>query len=159
MINMVHEGEIAPDFEALDTGLKSRKLSDYRGNVTVLAFFPGAFTSVCTKEMCTFRDSMANFNKLKAKVIGISVDAPFSLKEFATKNNLQFDLLSDGNREISEKYGVLYKNFLNINKLTASKRSVFILDKNGKIIYKWVSEDAGKEPDYKNIEEIISKSN
>ncbi len=159
MINMVNEGEIAPDFEALDTGLKSRKLSDYRGNVTVLAFFPGAFTSVCTKEMCTFRDSMANFNKLKAKVIGISVDAPFSLKEFATKNNLQFDLLSDGNREISEKYGVLYKNFLNINKLTASKRSVFILDKNGKIIYKWVSEDAGKEPDYKNIEEIISKSN
>ncbi len=159
MINMVNEGEIAPDFEALDTGLKSRKLSDYRGNVTVLAFFPGAFTSVCTKEMCTFRDSMANFNKLKAKVIGISVDAPFSLKEFATKNNLQFDLLSDGNREISEKYGVLYKNFLNINKLTASKRSVFILDKNGKIIYKWVSEDAGKEPDYKKIEEIISKSN
>ena len=159
MINMVNEGEIAPDFEALDTGLKSRKLSDYRGNVTVLAFFPGAFTSVCTKEMCTFRDSMANFNKLNAKVIGISVDAPFSLKEFATKNNLQFDLLSDGNREISEKYGVLYKNFLNINKLTASKRSVFILDKNGKIIYKWVSEDAGKEPDYKNIEEIISKSN
>ncbi|MCL4453837.1 peroxiredoxin [Ferroplasma sp.] len=156
---MVNEGEMAPDFEALDTGLKGRKLSDYKGNVTVLAFFPGAFTSVCTKEMCTFRDSMANFNKLNAKVVGISVDSPFSLKEFATKNNLQFDLLSDGNREISQKYGVLYQNFLNLNKLTASKRSVFVLDKTGKVVYRWVSEDAGKEPDYKKIEEVVSKYN
>jgi len=159
MIDMVEEGELAPDFEALDTGLKSKKLSDYKGNVTVLAFFPGAFTSVCTKEMCTFRDSMANFNKFNAKVVGISVDSPFSLKEFATKNKLQFDLLSDGNREISGKYGALYKSFLNINGLTASKRSVFVLDKTGKIVYKWVSEDAGKEPDYKKIEEVISKYN
>ena len=87
---MVNEGELAPDFEALDTGLKAKKLSDYKGHVTVLAFFPGAFTSVCTKEMCTFRDSMANFNKFNAKVVGISVDSPFSLKEFATKNNLQW---------------------------------------------------------------------
>ena len=156
---MVNEGEMAPDFEALDTGLKGRKLSDYKGNLTVLAFFPGAFTSVCTKEMCTFRDSMANFNKLNAKVVGISVDSPFSLKEFATKNNLQFDLLSDGNREISQKYGVLYQNFLNLNKLTASKRSVFVLDKTGKVVYRWVSEDAGKEPDYKKIEEVVSKYN
>ncbi|AGO60265.1 hypothetical protein FACI_IFERC00001G0285 [Ferroplasma acidarmanus Fer1] len=159
MNDMVEEGELAPDFEALDTGLKSKKLSDYKGNVTVLAFFPGAFTSVCTKEMCTFRDSMANFNKFNAKVVGISVDSPFSLKEFATKNKLQFDLLSDGNREISGKYGALYKSFLNINGLTASKRSVFVLDKTGKIVYKWVSEDAGKEPDYKKIEEVISKYN
>ncbi|MCL4311304.1 MAG: peroxiredoxin [Candidatus Thermoplasmatota archaeon] len=156
---MVNEGELAPDFEALDTGLKAKKLSDYKGHVTVLAFFPGAFTSVCTKEMCTFRDSMANFNKFNAKVVGISVDSPFSLKEFATKNNLQFDLLSDGNREISKKYGALYDNFLNINKLTASKRSVFVLEKNGKVVYKWISEDAGKEPDYKKIEDVISKYN
>jgi peroxiredoxin len=154
---MVKEGEIAPDFEALDTELKTRKLSDYKGNVTVLAFFPGAFTSVCTKEMCTFRDSMANFNKLNAKVVGISVDAPFSLKEFAKKNNLQFDLLSDGNREISKKYNVLYDNFLNIKNLTASKRSVFVIGKDGKVEYSWVSEDPGKEPDYKKIEEVISK--
>ncbi|WP_337860133.1 peroxiredoxin [Ferroplasma sp.] len=159
MINMVNEGDMAPDFEALNTELKSKKLSDYKGNVTVLAFFPGAFTSVCTKEMCTFRDSMANFNSLNAKVVGISVDAPFSLKEFAAKNNLQFELLSDGNREISEKYGVLYKNFLNINKLTASKRSVFVIGKDGKVAYKWISEDPGKEPDYKKIEEVVSKFN
>ncbi|MEM0139553.1 MAG: peroxiredoxin [Ferroplasma sp.] len=155
---MVDEGEMAPQFEALDTGLKSKKLSDYKGNVVVLAFFPGAFTSVCTKEMCAFRDSMANFNTMKAKVIGISVDSPFSLKEFATKNNLQFDLLSDGDREISKKYGSLYTNFLNL-KLSASKRSVFVIGKDGKIVYKWLSEDAGKEPDYKKIQEVVSSLN
>ncbi len=153
---MVSEGEKAPEFEALDTNLKTKKLSDYKGNVVVLAFFPGAFTSVCTKEMCTFRDSMANFNRLNAGVVGISVDSPFSLKEFASKNNLQFELLSDGDREISEKYGVLYKNFLNL-KLSASKRSVFIIGRDGKVLYKWISEDPGKEPDYKKLEEVVEK--
>ncbi|MEM0132438.1 peroxiredoxin [Acidiplasma sp.] len=156
---MVDVGEKAPDFEAPDTGLKMRKLSDFKGNTVVLAFFPGAFTSVCTKEMCTFRDSMANFNRFKAKVIGISVDSPFSLKEFAEKNKLQFDLLSDSGREISKKYEALYDSFLNIKNLSASKRSVFIIDKDGIIRYKWVSEDASKEPDYKKIEEEISKLN
>lgn len=155
---MVKEGDKAPDFELLDTDLKIRKLSDFKGNPVVLSFFPGAFTSVCTKEMCTFRDSMANFNKVNAKVLGISVDSPFSLKEFKAKNNLNFDLLSDSNREISKKYGALYDNFLNLN-LKASKRSVFVLDKDGKIVYQWISEDAGKEPDYKKIQDVISKLN
>ncbi len=104
----------------------------------------------------TFRDSMANFNRLNAGVVGISVDSPFSLKEFASKNNLQFELLSDGDREISEKYGVLYKNFLNL-KLSASKRSVFIIGRDGKVLYKWISEDPGKEPDYKKLEEVVEK--
>ena len=156
---MVEEGELAPDFEALDTGLKSKKLSDYKGNVTVLAFFPGAFTSVCTKEMCTFRDSMAKFNKLNGKVVGISVDAPFSQAEFAKVNKLEFDLLSDGDRKISTKYDVLHHDFVGAKGLTASKRSVFILDKDGTVRYKWVSEDPGKEPDYKQIEEELKKLN
>ncbi len=155
---MVKEGDKAPDFELLDTDLKKRKLSEFNGNAVVLSFFPGAFTSVCTKEMCTFRDSMANFNKVDAKVLGISVDSPFSLKEFKVKNNLNFDLLSDSNREVSKMYGALYDDFLNLN-LKASKRSVFVLDKNGKIVYEWISEDAGKEPDYKKIEGIVSGLN
>ncbi|WP_393970670.1 peroxiredoxin [Oxyplasma meridianum] len=155
----VDVGVVAPDFEALDTKLKTRKLSDYRGSNVVLAFFPGAFTSVCTKELCSFRDSMANFNKLKAKVVGISVDAPFSLAEFAKVNKLEFDLLSDGDRKISTTYGVLHHDFVGAKGLTASKRSVFILDKNGIVKYKWVSEDPGKEPNYKEIEEEIKKLN
>lgn len=73
----VNVGEKAPEFKLLDASLKEKKLSDYKGQNVVLAFFPGAFTSVCTQEMCTFRDSMASFNNLKAKVIGVSTDTPF----------------------------------------------------------------------------------
>ncbi|SMD31099.1 peroxiredoxin [Picrophilus oshimae] len=156
---MVNENEKAPDFEAPDMNLKMVRLSDFKGKNVVLAFFPGAFTSVCTKEMCTFRDSMANFNKLNATVLGISVDAPFSLAEFAKQNNLKFDLISDSTREISRKYDVLYNSFLNIKNLQASKRSVFVLDRDGTVRYKWVSEDPGREPDYKKIEEVLSSLN
>jgi peroxiredoxin len=150
-------GDKAPDFELPDYNLKMRKLSDYLGNKTVLAFFPGAFTSVCTKELCTFRDSLANLNKLNAKVVGISVDPPFSLAAFAKENRLNFDLLSDFNKETSKKYDVLHTNFANIKGLNASKRSIFILDAKGAIKYMWVSEDPGKEPDYKKVEEELSK--
>jgi peroxiredoxin len=150
-------GDLAPTFELPDYNLKMRKLSDYLGNKTVIAFFPGAFTSVCTKELCMFRDSLANFNKLNAKVIGISVDSPFSLAAFARENMLNFDLLSDFNKEVSKKYEVLHTNFTNIPGLNASKRSVFILDKKGIIKYIWISEDPTKEPDYKKIEEELSK--
>lgn len=150
-------GDLAPTFELPDYNLKMRKLSEYLGNKTVLAFFPGAFTSVCTKELCTFRDSLSNLNKLKAKVVGISVDPPFSLAAFAKENRLNFDLLSDFNKEVSKKYDVLHTNFANIHGLNASKRSIFILDEKGIIKYIWISEDPGKEPDYKKIEEELSK--
>lgn len=153
----VKVGETAPEFSALDSKLKEKKLSDYKGHKTVLAFFPGAFTSVCTKEMCTFRDSMAAFNDLDANVVGISVDSPFSLAEFAKQNNLTFDLLSDADREISKKYGALHQDFVNVKGLTASKRSVFILDKNGTVKYAWVSDDPGKEPNYEEIKAELSK--
>lgn len=155
----VNVGEKAPEFKALDSKLKEKKLSDYKGHKTVLAFFPGAFTSVCTKEMCTFRDSMSAFNDLDAKVVGISVDTPFSLAEFAAKNNLEFDLLSDADRKISSTYGALHENFVKVQGLTASKRSVFVLDKDGTVRYAWVSEDPGKEPDYETVKAELSKIN
>ena len=153
----VKVGDKAPEFKALDSSLKEKKLSDYKGHKTVLAFFPGAFTSVCTKEMCTFRDSMAAFNNLDAKVVGISVDTPFSLAEFAKKNNLSFDLLSDASHEISKTYGALHENFVNVPGLSASKRSVFLLDRDGTVKYAWVSEDPGKEPDYEAVKAELSK--
>lgn len=150
-------GDRAPEFELPDYNLKMRKLSEYLGNKTVLAFFPGAFTSVCTKELCTFRDSLANLNKLNAKVVGISVDPPFSQAAFAKENRLNFDLLSDFNKEVSKKYEVLHNDFAKIKGLQASKRSIFILDAKGIVRYMWVSEDPGKEPDYKKVEEELSK--
>lgn len=148
-------GDKAPEFETVDSSLKAKKLSDYKGNKVVLAFFPGAFTGVCTKEMCNFRDSMQNFNKLNAKVVGISVDQPFSLAQFGKENKLNFDLLSDHTREISRKYGGLHMDFAGAKQLTASKRAVYVLDKDGKIVYNWVSENPGVEPNYKEIEEAL----
>ncbi|MCL5782668.1 MAG: peroxiredoxin [Candidatus Thermoplasmatota archaeon] len=153
----VNVGEKAPDFKALDSSLKEKKLEDYKGHNTVLAFFPGAFTSVCTKEMCTFRDSLSAFNNLNAKVVGISVDSPFSLAEFGKVNRLNFDLLSDSEKQISKSYGSLYESFLDIPGLKAAKRSVFVLDKNGVVKFKWVSEDARVEPDYEAVKKEIQK--
>src|SRR3989337_4270654 len=94
----INVGEKAPDFTLPDTDRKSRRLSEFRGKKLVLAFFPGAFTSVCTKEMCTFRDSIARLSDLKAQVVGVSVNDPFSNKGFAERNLLTFLVLSDYNR-------------------------------------------------------------
>jgi len=124
------------------------------GKKTVLAFFPGAFTGVCTKEMCTFRDSMQALGELEAQVVGISVNDPFSNKAFAEANRLQFPILSDYTRETVKRYDVFHENFAGLKEYTAAKRSIFILDDKGIVRYKWISEDPGKEPNY---EEIKSK--
>jgi peroxiredoxin len=154
---VMNVGSKAPDFELVDTDLKPVRLADFLGHPTVLAFFPGAFTSVCTKELCTFRDSMAKFNRMNAKVLGISVDQPFSLSEFKKQNNLSFPLLSDFTEEVSRKFGGVHENAFKVKGLNVSKRAVFVLDKNGVVTYKWVSEDPGKEPNYKEVEEAVEK--
>ncbi len=149
-------GEKAPEFTLLDTDLKSRSLKDFlaEGKPVVILFFPGAFTSVCTRELCTFRDRMAELEKANATVVAISVDTPFSLKEFKNKYNLNFTLLSDFNKEAIKAYDVVLPELLGLKEL--AKRAVFILDKDGFIRYKWVSDDPGVEPDY---EEVIRKAN
>ncbi|MCL4345544.1 MAG: peroxiredoxin [Candidatus Thermoplasmatota archaeon] len=152
-------GDKAPEFELADTSNKMVKLSDFKGEKIVLAFFPGAFTGVCTKEMCTFRDSMAAFNDLNAKVIGISVDTPFSLKKFQDENKLAFTLLSDHSKDTIRKYDIVHSKFIGIPNLDVSKRSVFILDRTGKIAYVWVSEDPGKEPNYDEIKKKLKEMN
>ncbi|ARM76880.1 peroxiredoxin [Acidianus manzaensis] len=149
-------GENAPDFELPDTDLKKVKLSDFKGKVTVLAFYPGAFTSVCTKELCTFRDSMAKFNSINAQIIGISVDPPFSNKAFKDQNKLNFLILSDYNREVIKKYNV-YWEFPALPGYILAKRAVFVIGKDGKIKYKWVSDDPTKEPPYEEIEKIVKE--
>jgi peroxiredoxin len=152
-------GDKAPDFSLPDTSLKIRKLKDFSGKKVVLAFFPGAFTSVCTREMCTFRDSIARFNELKAEVVGISVNDPFTQKAFANDNELTFTLLSDYSREVVKLYGVAAPDSLGLKGYTTAKRSVFIIDTKGIIRYAWVSEDPRVEPNYKEIEEVLGKTN
>lgn len=154
---MVNVGDKAPDFQLLDTDLKRRSLSEIlsKGRYAVLAFFPGAFTSVCTKEMCTFRDRMARLNSLDAEVVGISVDSPFALKVFKEANLLNFTLLSDYNREVIERYNVVLPDLLGLGLKRLAKRAIFIIDPKGTVVYKWVSEDPRVEPDYEEVEKIL----
>jgi glutaredoxin-dependent peroxiredoxin len=151
----INVGNKAPEFALFDTDKKSRSLSEFHGKKVVLAFFPGAFTGVCTKEMCTFRDAMSQFNNLQAQVVGISVDSPFANKAFATQNNLQFPLLSDTTREVSKQYGGIYDDFAGIKGYSASKRAVVIVDGNGIVVYVWVSENPGVEPDYAAVTQAL----
>jgi peroxiredoxin len=149
-------GDKAPDFTLYDTEKKPRSLKEFLGKKTVLAFYPGAFTGVCTKEMCTFRDSLSRFNALNAQVVGISVDSPFANKAFATQNNLQFPLLSDFNRTALKAYGIVHEGFSGLNGYSASRRSVFILDKDGIVRYAWISDNPGVEPNYDEVTKALS---
>ncbi len=151
----LEKGKKAPDFNLYDTDRKSRSLSEFHGKNVVLAFYPGAFTGVCTKEMCALQDSMSKLNDLNAQVVGISVDSPFSNKGFAAQNKLQFPLLSDFSREVSKKYAGVYQDFAGVKGYTASKRAVYIIDPEGKIKYVWITEDPGVEPDYKEISDSL----
>lgn len=152
----VKTGEKAPDFSLYDTDKKLRSLSEFAGKNLVLIFYPGAFTGVCTKEMCTLRDSLASFNNLNAQVVGISVDSPFANKGFATQNQLAYPLLSDFTKEVSQKYCGLYDSFAGLPGYTAAKRSAFVLDAKGVVRYSWISENPGVEPNYDEIKNALS---
>ena len=157
---MVNQGEKAPTFILPDSDRKQRSLQELLKpkGATLLAFFPGAFTSVCTKEMCKLRDDLAEFNKINAQVVGIDVNDPWTNKAFAEKNGLTFPILSDYNREIVRMYNVFHNDFGNIKGYTAAKRSVFILDQNGVVTYKWVSDDPTKEPNYDELKKASAKT-
>jgi len=153
----VEVGHKPPDFHLPDQDMKQRTLSDFLGKKTVLAFFPGAFTSVCTKEMCTFRDSIQVLNSLNAQVVGISVNDPFTNKAFAEANKLQFPILSDYTRDTIRKFNVFHEDFAGLKGYVAAKRSVFVLDSNGSVRYRWVSEDPGKQPDYEEVKKVLAE--
>lgn len=148
----------APDF-TLKTknaeGLHDVKLSDQYGKKkTVLLFFPLAFTSICTDELCSVRDSMKAYEDLNAQVYAISVDSPFTQEVFAERENFNFPLLSDFNREVSKAYGVLFEELLGFKGV--SKRSAFVVDENGVIVYSESSDDPAKLPDFQAIQKALS---
>ena len=153
----VEVGQAAPDFTLFDSDRQQRALGEFKGKNVVLAFFPGAFTGVCTTEMCALRDSSAQFNDLNAQVLGISVDPIFSLKVFSEQNNLNFPLLSDYSRQVVNQYDVAIVNFAGMEGYTAAKRAVFVLDKEGAVRYKWVGETPGVEPNYDEIRQALDR--
>ncbi len=147
-------GEKMLDFQLHDQDRKQRSLQEFLGKKTVLAFFPGAFTGVCTKEMCTFRDSMQT---LLGQVVAISVNDPFSNKGFAETHHLQFPILSDYTRKTVQQLNIFHNDFAGLKGYTAAKRSIFVLDEKGVVRYMWVSEDPTKEPNYEEIKSTLSK--
>ena len=147
-------GQHAPDFNLFDTDRKEVSLSSLKGKNVVLVFFPLAFTSVCTAELCSLRDNFAVYNSLNAEVMGISVDSIFSLAKFKAEQNLNFQLLSDFNKEVSTAYGSIYEQF-GFGMKGVSKRSAFVIDKEGMIRYAEVLEDAGKVPDFDAVQAVL----
>jgi peroxiredoxin len=148
-------GRPAPDFSLFNTDKIKISLSDYRGKNVVLLFFPLAFTSVCTKELCMMRDNLTHYSNLQAEILAISVDSPQSLKRFQEDQLLNFTLLSDFNKEVSTLYGCLYESFGSMNLKGVSKRAAFIIDKAGILRYAEVLESAGDLPDFNKMDGIL----
>lgn len=151
-------GQNAPDIELPLAGSKDKfKLSDMKGKqAVVLLFFPLAWTSVCTDEMCSIRDNYTNYKGIDAKVVGISVDSPFALDKFKAELNLPFDMASDFNREASAAYGCLYDELLGFKGV--SKRSAFVIGKDGKVLFAQVNESAKDLPDFAKVLEALKKA-
>ncbi len=153
---MIAIGTKAPDFNLFNQKRERVSLEGQRGKKLVVAFFPAAFTSVCERELCTFRDSLAALSDIGATVLAVSVDAPFANAAFANKNNLNFDVLSDYTREATRAYGVAIDNFAGMPGYTASNRAVFVVSADGTITYAWVGPNPGVEPDYEEVKRAVA---
>jgi glutaredoxin-dependent peroxiredoxin len=149
-------GQVAPNFKLFNTEKKEISLDDYKGKNLVVLFFPLAFTGVCTAELCSVRDNYNIYTSLNAEVVGISIDSLFSLGAFKKEQSYNFNLLSDFNKTTSKAYDSLYETF-GFGMLGVTKRSAFVIDKDGIIQYAEILEDAGKQPNFDAIKACLEK--
>ena len=151
-------GQKVPEFSLPDADKKPRSLGEFteRGTV-VLAFFPFAFSGVCDKEMCTFRDAFGALRGAGAQLVGISVDSSFSLKAFAQTYNLEFPLLSDFNKKVTKLYGVLQDPWVGLGYRGVAKRSTFVVDRRGMLRHRWVTDVPSEEPPYGEVTKAVQK--
>lgn len=153
----INVGQQAPDFTLFDSDKNKVSLSDFKGKENVLLlFFPQAFTGVCTSELCAVRDDIARYNNSNVKVLGISVDSVFTLDKFKKEQGYNFPLLSDFNKEASKAYDSIYESFTDMDMKGVSKRSAFLIDKQGAVQYAEVLEKASDVPNFDAINEKIS---
>jgi len=152
-------GKKAPDFSLVSDSKETVALKDYEGKNLVVLFFPLAFTGVCTTELCTMRDDIANYNDMNADIVAISVDSPFVLEQYKSAQNLNFPLLSDFNKEASAAYDSLYEEFPAFGMRGVSKRSAYVIDKEGVVRYQEVCSSPGDLPNFSAIKETLSKLN
>lgn len=143
-------GQQAPAFTLYNTQKEQVSLESYKGKNVLILFFPQAFTGVCTAELCSVRDSLAQYNQLNAEVLAISVDSIFTLAKFKEDQGLNFTLLSDFNKTTAQAYGAFYDTFV-FDMKGVARRSAFIVDKNGNIAYAEVLESAGDLPNFEAI--------
>jgi len=152
-------GTKAPDFTLKSkqpSGLVDVQLSKNFGQKnTLLLFFPAAFTSVCTQEMCDISAGLNAYAGLNAEVIGISVDTPFSQEAWAQKENIKITLASDLNKEVVRKYDVLFPNLVGVGDTAA--RAAFVIDRNGVIQYSEQTPTPKELPNFGRIKETLEK--
>ncbi len=151
-------GQAAPDFTLFDSNKNKVTLSELKGKNVLLLFFPQAFTGVCTKELCSIRDNIAAYDNVNAQVLGISVDSVFTLNKFKEEQQYNFTLLSDFNKAVSELYNTIYHDWI-LDMKGVSKRSAFVIDKEGVVRYAEVLENAGEVPNFENIQATLAGLN
>jgi glutaredoxin-dependent peroxiredoxin len=151
----VDVGSKAPDFTLMNQDRQPVTLSQVlqKGPV-VLAFFPAAFSSVCEKELCTFRDSMAALQAVKGQVLGVSTDTFFALKAWGDQQKFGFPLLSDYNKDVIGLYGVANPDMIGLKNI--AKRAVFVIDGSGVVRHKEVLDDARNEPNYEHVKSALA---
>lgn len=152
---MISVGQAAPDFSLFSSEKTKVGLQDFKGKNVLLLFFPQAFTSVCTAELCSVRDNMQQYANLNVQALGISVDSVFTLAKFKEEQQYNFPLLSDFNKEVSGAYGSLYADWI-LDMKGVSKRSAFLIDGEGVIRYAEVLDNPGEQPNFQAIQEAIS---
>lgn len=151
----IQTGQQAPGFTLYDSAKNKVSLDDFKGRKVVLLFFPLAFTSTCTKELCDMRDNIGQYNNLDADILAISVDSLHTLAKYKEEQKLNFTLLSDFNKEVSRAYDTIYELF-GYNMKGVSKRSAFVIDREGRIQYAEVLENAGDIPDFNKVRATLS---
>ena len=151
-------GDKAPEFKLFNTQKKEVSLSEYSGKNVVLLFYPFAFSGTCTKELCYINGNYELYNSLNAVIFGISNDSVFTQIKYKQDQNLSFELLSDFNKEVSAKYNSLYHEFIYGTK-GVTKRSAFVIDKNGIIRHIQILENASEQPDYEKLKTCLEELN
>ncbi len=154
----IKSGDKAPNFTLRASDKSEVSLENYRGKNVVLLFFPLAFTGVCTTELCSMRDNIADYSNLDAEILAVSVDSLFVLEKFKAEQNLNFPLLSDFNKNVSRAYGSFYEDFV-LDMKGVSKRSAFVIDKTGTVKYAEVLESAGDLPNFEAVKETLAALN
>ncbi len=157
-------GDQAPNITLLHKapdGVKKVALGDeMKGKNVVLLFFPAVGTGVCTEEMCTVSEDWDAYKNLNADVYGVSVDSPFAQEVWATANNITIPLLSDFNKEAIEAFGAKYDVWVpgTFDMNGVAKRSAFVINKEGKVVYADVLENAGEMPDLGKVKEALQSA-